>query len=158
VREKVHHSARTPHQSIRTWSPRRLGDSNGRTGYIERVDLRVFSALRDLAREEDSPVVISGDCMEPLLRRGETVRVRARRVYLPGDVVVFRTRAGDLAAHRVLGWHPRGLVTKGDDCVERDAPVSRDDIVGAARLHIAFADRLRAFAAWTRIAARRIAR
>ena len=122
------------------------------------MDLRVFAALRDLARGEDSPVVISGDCMEPLLRRGETVRVRARRVYFPGDVIVFLTRAGDLAAHRVLGWHPRGLVTKGDDCVERDAPVSRANIVGAARVRIAFADRVRAFVAWTRIAARRIAR
>lgn len=122
------------------------------------MDLRVFTALRELAREEDSPVVISGDCMAPLLRRGETVRVRARRVYFPGDVIVFRTRAGDLAAHRVLGWHPKGLVTKGDDCVERDAPVSRDHIVGAARVRIAFADRVRAFVAWTRIAARRIAR
>lgn len=122
------------------------------------MDVRVFSALRELAREEDSPVVISGDCMEPLLRRGETVHVRARRRYFPGDVIVFRTRAGDLAAHRVLGWHPKGLITKGDDCVERDAPVSREDIVGAARVRIAFADRVRAFAAWTRIAARRIAR
>ena len=122
------------------------------------MDSRVFSALRDLAREEDSPVVIRGDCMEPLLRRGETVRVRARRVYFPGDVIVFLTRAGDLAAHRVLGWHPQGLLTKGDDCIERDAAVSRDSIVGAARVPIAFADRVRAFLAWTRIAARRIAR
>ena len=122
------------------------------------MDLRVFAALRDLAAVEDSPVVIGGDCMEPLLRRGETVRVRARRFYFPGDVIVFRTRAGDLAAHRVLGWHPKGLVTKGDDCVERDAPVSHADVVGAARVRIAFGDRVRACVAWTRIAARRIAR
>jgi len=122
------------------------------------MDLRVFSALRDLAREEDSPVIVHGDCMKPLVADGATVRVRARRFYLPGDVIVFRTRAGDLAAHRVLGWRPRGLVTKGDHCSEHDAPVGRGDIVGAARVRIAFVDRLRAIVAWTRLALRKVLR
>lgn len=96
--------------------------------------------------------------MEPLLPSGAEVRVRARRIYLPGDVIVFRTRAGDLAAHRVLGWRPAGMVTKGDHCEEHDAPVARTEIVGAVDVRIGVAERLRAVAALFRIVIRRLAR
>jgi hypothetical protein len=95
--------------------------------------------------------------MEPLLRSDEEVQVRARRVYLPGDVIVFRTRAGELAAHRVLGWRPAGLVTKGDHCQEHDAPVARTEIVGAVDVPVAVVERLRAVGAFFRIALRRLA-
>lgn len=97
-----------------------------------------------LLRELESVVTVKGDCMEPLLHSGMEIRVRERRWYLPGDVIVFRTPAGDLAAHRVLGWRPAGLVTKGDHCSVHDAPVARSEIVGRADLRIAFPERLRA--------------
>lgn len=84
--------------------------------------------------------------------------VTPRKTYLPGDVVVFRTPAGDLAAHRVIGWRPAGLVTKGDGCVIHDAPVPADAIVGRVEGRVALRDRLRALATFAGILLRRAAR
>ncbi|HKR64166.1 MAG TPA: hypothetical protein VJZ00_10570 [Thermoanaerobaculia bacterium] len=122
------------------------------------MDPRAVTFLRDLAREAPSAVTIRGDCMSPLLASGDEIRVRAKHVYLPGDVLIFRTRAGDLAAHRVLGWRPAGLITKGDHCVEHDAPVARGAIIGAADVHVRLADRVRALAQLARILVSRIVR
>lgn len=122
------------------------------------MDRRAVSVLRDLAREGSSTVVVRGQCMEPLIRSGETVRVRARRFYLPGDVIVFRTHAGELAAHRLLGWRPAGLITKGDHCDSHDAPIARTEVVGAVDVRVGVTGRLRALAALLRILLRRLAR
>jgi signal peptidase I len=121
------------------------------------MDPRTVSLLQDLARDGESRVQVKGDCMEPLFSDGATLTVRARRVYWPGDVVVFRTPAGDLAAHRVLGWRRAGLVTKGDHCVVHDAPVRRADIVGAADAPVSPGDRFRALVALAGIVVRRLA-
>lgn len=93
--------------------------------------------------------------MTPHLVEGASVVVRARRLYLPGDVVVFRTPAGDLTAHRVLGWRPAGLVTKGDGCALYDAPVPRSAIVGAAEIDVPVSARLGAIWQFARIVIRR---
>lgn len=122
------------------------------------MDRRAVSVLRDLAREGSSTVVVRGACMEPLLHSGDAVSVRARRIYLPGDVIVFRTPAGELAAHRVLGWRPAGLITKGDHCDVHDAPVARTEIVGAVDVRVSLAARVRAIGALLKIIARRLAR
>jgi hypothetical protein len=122
------------------------------------MDPRTVSLLQDLARDGESQVQVKGDCMEPLFPDGASLRVRARRVYWPGDVVVFRTPAGDLAAHRVLGWRKAGLVTKGDHCVLHDAPVRRADIVGVADARVPLRDRLRAVIALAGIVVRRLTR
>ncbi len=117
-----------------------------------------MTVLRELAHDAESTIVVRGDCMAPLLRSGASVSVRAKRMYLPGDVIVFRTRAGDLAAHRVLGWRPAGLVTKGDHCTTHDAPIAREEIVGAVNVPIGIRERLRAVAALARIVMQRLAR
>ncbi|HEX6641347.1 MAG TPA: S24/S26 family peptidase [Thermoanaerobaculia bacterium] len=117
-----------------------------------------FAALRDASRETDVPLRVRGVCMTPLLDDGASVLVRARRFYLPGDVLVFRTNAGDLAAHRLLGWRAAGLVTKGDRCVVHDPPVSRDAILGAADVPVALGARVRAVAELARIVGRRLLR
>jgi signal peptidase I len=122
------------------------------------VDFRTFTALRDAAAAERIAIVVRGDCMEPHLPAGKPVEVRARRVYLPGDVIVFRTRTGPLAIHRVLGWRPAGLVTRGDHCAAHDAPVPREAIVGAVCGHVAAIDRLRALMNLARIIGRRVTR
>lgn len=122
------------------------------------MDRRAVSVLRDLAREGSSTVVVRGQCMEPLIRSGESVNVRARRLYLPGDVIVFRTHAGELAAHRILGWRPAGLITKGDHCDSHDAPVALAEVVGAVDVQIGVPARLRALAALLRILLRRATR
>jgi signal peptidase I len=119
------------------------------------MDRRAITVLRELAHEAESQVVIRGSCMEPLLRSGAAVTVKAKRWYLPGDVIVFRTHSGDLAAHRVLGWRPAGCVTKGDHCVLHDAPVARREIVGAVNVPVGLGERLRAVAALARIVLRK---
>jgi hypothetical protein len=104
------------------------------------------------------PLRIRGDCMAPELVDGATVVVKRRRLYLPGDIVVFRTPAGDLAAHRVLGWRPAGLVTKGDGCVAHDAPVPADALLGAVVSAVPLRSRVRALVDFVRLVGRRIMR
>jgi hypothetical protein len=104
------------------------------------------------------PVRIRGDCMAPELADGATVMVKRRRVYLPGDIVVFRTPAGDLAAHRVLGWRPAGLVTKGDGCILHDAPVQGGAILGAVVTRVTLRWRRRALVDFARLVLRRLRR
>jgi hypothetical protein len=118
-----------------------------------------FRFLRELARDERVTLRVRGDCMEPGIAAGASVTVRRRRLYLPGDVIVFRTPAGDLAAHRVLGYRGRALVTQGDHCTLHDAPVTREAIVGAVEgLRIPLRDRAAALARFTRIVARKVMR
>ncbi|MFL6233055.1 MAG: hypothetical protein ACJ76N_07970 [Thermoanaerobaculia bacterium] len=97
-------------------------------------DPRVFAALRDLAHEGPVEVTVRGGCMAPGLADGGRVRVAAARVYLPGDVVVFRAADGRLVAHRLLGYRPWGrrlaLVTRGDSCPVHDAPVLLAAVLG----------------------------
>jgi phage repressor protein C with HTH and peptisase S24 domain len=123
------------------------------------MNARAFAFLRDLAAAEAVSVRVRGECMEPLIRAGAEVAVRRRAVYLPGDVIVFRTNAGDLAAHRVLGYRAKGIVTKGDHCDSHDAPVARAQIVGAVEaLSVSGATRLRALGRFAAIVARRLGR
>jgi hypothetical protein len=117
-----------------------------------------FEALRELCRDTAMPLRIRGGCMAPALADGASVVVRARRFYLPGDVLVFRTNAGELAAHRVLGWRGTKLMTKGDGCVIHDAPVAPQAIVGAVDLQVRLGDRVRAVRQFARIAVRRLLR
>lgn len=111
-----------------------------------------------LFRGEPLPFRIRGECMAPAFGDGAVVSVRARRFYFPGDVLVFRTRAGDLAAHRMLGWRRAAIVTKGDHCEIHDAPVARDAIVGAVELPVKIGERVRAIAHYATLILRRLAR
>lgn len=127
-----------------------------RQSYTLPIETRTLSVLRDIARDHEASILVRGTCMEPSLRSGERVGIRATRVHLPGDVIVFRTHAGPLAAHRVLGWRPAGVVTKGDGCDRHDAPVTREMIVGTAMVRVTIADRVRALGELARIVARRL--
>ena len=118
------------------------------------MDPRLLEALRG----ETLPFRIRGECMTPSLANGATVAVRPRRFYLPGDVLVFRTRGGDLAAHRMLGWRRAAIVTKGDTCEVHDPPVPRDAILGAVDLPVRVRDRVKAVLQLGRIVLRRLAR
>ena len=116
-----------------------------------------FATLRDLASAEPVSIAVRGACMEPRLRHGLTVRVSARKRYYPGDVIVFLSRGHSLTVHRVLGWRPAGLVTKGDHCATHDAAIARDSIIGAVECDVAIGDRIRALASLARIVIRKIA-
>ncbi|HEY4563785.1 MAG TPA: hypothetical protein VIJ36_12450, partial [Thermoanaerobaculia bacterium] len=108
-----------------------------------------FEALRGLAREGPVEVTVRGGCMAPGIADGDRVRVAAARVYLPGDVVVFRAADGRLLVHRLLGYRPwaggLALVTRGDSCPVHDAPVPRTAVLGrVAGAAPTFLGRLRA--------------
>lgn len=122
------------------------------------MNVLTLEALRAVSRDTPVPLRIRGGCMTPLMDDGANVAVRARRLYLPGDVLVFRTKAGDLAAHRMLGWRAAGFVTKGDGCVVHDPPVARAHIVGAVEVRVALRDRVRAVRELARIIGRRLLR
>jgi hypothetical protein len=121
--------------------------TGGRQLVLPFVDPRTASFLADLARAGDAMLVVRGNCMKPMLEDGVSVRVKSRRFYLPGDVLVFRTSSNALAAHRVLGWRPAGFITKGDHCFEHDGPVSRAKVVGAVDLPVTPRQRLQALIA-----------
>jgi hypothetical protein len=118
----------------------------------------LFDAVRELSRDAAWTLRIRGACMEPVFADGASVQVRARTFYLPGDVLVFRTHAGDLAAHRLLGWRSRAFVTKGDGCAIHDAPVSAAQIIGAVAVPVPLRDRLRALGHYAGIVWRRLRR
>jgi hypothetical protein len=108
-----------------------------------------FEALRGLAREGPVEVTVRGGCMAPQIADGDRVRVAASRLYLPGDVVVFRAGDGRLVAHRLLGYRPwagrLALVTRGDACPVHDAPVPLAAVLGrVADAHPSLRARLRA--------------
>jgi hypothetical protein len=108
-----------------------------------------FEALRGLAREGPVEVTVRGGCMAPTFADGERVRVAAARLYLPGDVVVFRAGDGRLVAHRLLGYRPwagrLALVTRGDACPVHDAPVLLAAVLGRVEdAHPTLRARLRA--------------
>lgn len=115
------------------------------------MNVSLFDAVRELTRDSALTLRIRGGCMTPVFADGASVEVRARTFYLPGDVVVFRTNSGDLAAHRLLGWRRRALVTKGDGCAIHDAPVPRAQILGAVLVPVPLRDRLRALGQYARI-------
>lgn len=117
----------------------------------------IFSLLRELSSAGAVALRVRGTCMTPHLAEGALLTVRAG-LALPGDVLVFRTPAGDVAAHRLLGWRPSGFVTKGDRAIVHDAPVRRENVIGVADVAISPLDRLRALAAFSRIAWRKLTR
>ncbi len=114
-----------------------------------------FEVLRELSRDGAVALRIRGACMRPAIADGAEVLVRARRFYFPGDVLVFRTNAGDLAAHRMLGWRRAALITKGDGCEIHDAPVTPRAILGAIESSVAWRQRLCAILELGKIVVRR---
>jgi hypothetical protein len=120
------------------------------------MNVLTFQALREVSLDAEVALRIRGGCMPAAFADGAEVMVRARRFYLPGDVLVFRTNTGELAAHRLLGWRLLGFVTKGDQCVVHDPPVAVSAIVGAVDVPVALADRGRAVFELVRIVGRRL--
>ena len=92
-------------------------------------------ALRALAREEAITLRVRGACMAPLLPDHAAVEVRARRWYLPGDVIVYAAWDETLTAHRVIGSYRKNgrwkILTQADAATRADAAVTTDRIIGA---------------------------
>jgi hypothetical protein len=76
--------------------------------------------------------------MEPAMRRGDRVTVRAcdARHLRPGDVFLFVTVSGPLEMHRLVVLLPRGwLIHRGDNQVVRRFGVTRvERVIGRVEL------------------------
>lgn len=106
--------------------------------------------LRERA-QRGMTVTCGGMSMEPAIRRGDPVRVRAGRPRI-GEVAAFVTRGGELELHRLVARAP-GLgwwVHAGDNQVARALGLVHDaQLVGVAevaRAPVALTQRLRAVA------------
>jgi len=89
--------------------------------------------------------------MEPALRRGDQVLVRACDPHhlRPGDVFLFETVSGPLEMHRLIASLPGGwLIHRGDNQAIRRFSVTRvERVIGRAdlpRLSPSFRERARA--------------
>jgi peptidase S24-like protein len=91
-------------------------------------------ALRELASENPLSLRIQGDCMSPLLKDGAVVEISSRRLYWPGDVLIFRRHDGEVLVHRLLGCYPwsNGMrfLTKADNALRPDGSVKWRQIIG----------------------------
>lgn len=137
---------------------------------VDSIPLNHDSCLRQLAAQDPLELRVKGDCMTPLIADGDRVRVAPRRCYVPGDILVFRGRSGQLVSHRLLGWYlERGrlrLLTQADRAPLHDAPLSPRQVLGrlvggACRpeaVRIPIRHRLRAFARFLAHAWRRLSR
>jgi hypothetical protein len=119
------------------------------------VPVGVFEALRDLAREGPVEVDVRGSCMAPRIADGQRVRVVSSRIYWPGDILAFQSGDGRLRVHRLLGYAPGGLVTRGDHCPCHDGAVPAVRILGRVAERVRLADRARAVLEALRLVLRR---
>lgn len=128
---------------------------------------RLLEPLRALAVEAPLSARVVGGCMAPLLTDGMRIEVRARRVYLPGDLIAFA--AGDgLFVHRFLGyaWRRRRLLllSQADNASRRDAAIDAGQVLGRVcggevprrAVAVPLGDRLRAGGLWLKWCASRL--
>lgn len=76
---------------------------------------------------------VKGFSMSPFIKDGDAVTVSPLGGTLPGlgDVIAFRHKGTDrLVIHRVAIKKSGSVLTKGDNVLEADRPVSRADILG----------------------------
>jgi hypothetical protein len=130
----------------------------------------VVAALQDEARKGDLTIRVVGDCMAPLVSPGADVRIRAARLYWPGDVVAFASRAGELTLHRLIGYRLRGgrlaAITMPDNERHPDASIPLTRVLGRLcggdcdrrAVDVPLVDRWRALARLARAVRERIGR
>jgi hypothetical protein len=102
--------------------------------------------LTQLARETPLSLRVTGSCMAPLIQDGQRVRIEPRRLYLPGDILVFRAADGRLLCHRLLGYFPRNgrihCLCQSDNGRRPDGPIPYAHILGRVDLAAPFRARL----------------
>ena len=65
-----------------------------------------LEALKAFTSSGGLTLIVSGQCMGEALPDGSEVHVRARKIYWPGDIVVYTRGDGRLVSHRILGYLP----------------------------------------------------
>ena len=91
--------------------------------------------LEELANGKGIDLRVSGKSMRPLIRQGDAIRIEkcAPGLLAIGDIITFK-KDGRYFTHRIL-WRTKKangimLVTKGDNEINPDPPVSSDRILG----------------------------
>jgi signal peptidase I len=82
-------------------------------------------------------VIVSGQSMEPLFRRGDLVILRQSESYEVGDVVTYRHPSIGPIIHRIIGRADAGYVFQGDNnaWVDEYHP-AQDELIGKLWLHV----------------------
>lgn len=115
----------------------------------------IFSVATDQQSTQDRLRVFAGDafhitirgqCMLPCLEDGQRVPVIQSSLYLPGDIIVFEDKFGQVLAHRLLGAFLRGgrihFLTQADNAAGVDAAIHTRQIIGKIRQPVSLAKRL----------------
>ena len=101
--------------------------------------------LRDFCQEGTLTVRVRDECMSPALIDGERVIVTSRRIYWPGNILVFRYGDAGLRIHRLIAYRLKGrslqLITRGDRSESFDAPIHFEQVIGKVN-GVASRDRL----------------
>ena len=127
----------------------------------------VLEALRREAVEQPLRLTVRGHCMEPVLPAAGDLLVSGARRYWPGDIVVFRSAAGDLRAHRLIGYRWRQgkllLQMRADATATIDSPVGGEMVIGRVigapePIRISIGERILAVLRWLRLLSYRIGR
>lgn len=91
--------------------------------------------LGELDNGKEIPLRVWGKSMRPLILQGDSIRIErcAQGNLAMGDIITFK-RDGTYYTHRLLRTVRRGnalrLVTKGDNEINVDPPISPDQILG----------------------------
>ncbi|CAN5249446.1 hypothetical protein BH18ACT5_BH18ACT5_16460 [soil metagenome] len=103
------------------------------------------------------PLVVISESMAPLIRAGDLVLIDQQSLGVGnGSVIAFRTAAGEVMLHRVVGQEQGTYLTKGDHNNVRDSdPVAFGAVFGTGRLLVPYAGlpRLWGGGSWLVIAA-----
>lgn len=91
--------------------------------------------LEELLNGKEIGLRVSGKSMHPLIKHGDSIRIEkcAPGALAIGDIITFNKK-GIYFTHRVL-WRTKkgnriGLITKGDNEINIDPPVSANHILG----------------------------
>lgn len=82
-------------------------------------------------------IIVNGNSMEPVYRRGDLVILHAAAVYQVGDIVTYHHPEIGPVIHRIIAQQGNQLTLKGDNNAWNDAyRPTLTDVIGKAWLHI----------------------
>lgn len=94
----------------------------------------IDKALQGMVTDTPLSVRISGNCMAPVLKDQDLVKVQRQQWYWPGDILVLRLGDGRLVGHRLIGIYLRRkqlrFLTRGDNAQRPDGSVCGEQILG----------------------------
>lgn len=106
---------------------------------MQRKNIRGISVTDwcTLAKNGAAPPItipLEGSSMQPLIRRGKdpVTIVPLQRLVKKGDVVLFMTDSGRYVVHRVWKMKEKQVRTLGDNCVNPDAWIPNEYVLGQA--------------------------